>query len=435
MAKANRFVLVLILLMIMTACEQKPVAYQPINVSADETNLSVEDDTLLIWTTVDLFDGAMDYFFDYETDLELELQIIDPAEVVDRYYKALTYRRPPDLFFVSDEYVGLFSEIDGFVDFNHFITERSIYNDLPRPLIDRYVNLEGRRYAVPITYFPYVTYYRHDLLESRGFPSEPEALGAYLKKEVNYHKLARTFFDEGQYIFESNQALLQLGLRTSYPFDDDYTYQFDTGAFKQVTDTVSLFYEADIRPGVSIWSEYGLNLLREDKLVMFQMPTYGAYHLEQWVPEQAGKWRMTSLPLGLSGIDREDSIVALMSEKSHHQRTAFKLLQIMTRDQNYLVLNESSHPMLDQENLTAYYTDYVNETTAGRPSMLDLYARRHWYNTMFDINKGVEVTNLLFNKTHDRLKEESRLDQRILIEQFVSEVRQRIGEMDEDSKR
>ena len=293
--------------------------------------------------------------------------------------------------FVSDEYVGLFSEIDGFVDFNDLITDRSIYNDLPRPLIDRYVNLEGRRYAVPITYFPYVTYYRHDILESRGFPSEPESLGAYIETEANYHKLARTFFDEGSYVFESNQALLQLGLRTSYPFDDDYTYRFDTGAFKQVTDTVALMYQAEIKPGVSVWSEYGQNLLRDGKLVMFQMPAYGASHLENWVPDQAGKWRMTSLPLGLSGIDREGSMVALMSEKSH--------------------------PMLDQENLTAYYRDYLNEPTAGRPSM-------------FDINKGIEVTNLLFNKTHDRLKEESRLDQRILIEQFVSEVRQRIGETD-----
>ncbi|MGM0522952.1 MAG: ABC transporter substrate-binding protein [Bacillota bacterium] len=430
MIKVNRLVLLLVLLMVMAACEQKPVAYQPIHVSTDDSEWLVEDDKLIIWTTIDLFEGAMDYFFEYETDLELELQVIDPAEVVDRYYEALTYRRPPDLFFVSDEYVGLFSEIDGFVDFNDLITERSIYKDLPSPLIDRYINLEKERYAVPISYFPYVTYYRHDLLESKGFPSEPEALGAYIETEANYHKMARTFFDEGTYIFESNQALLQLGLRTSYPFDADYTYRFDTGAFKQVTDTVSLFYEADIRPEVSIWSSYGQNLLRQDELIMFHMPTYGVSHLKDWVPEQAGKWRMTSLPLGLSGIDREGSIVALMSEKSHHQRTAFKLLQIMTRDQNYLVLNESSHPMLDQENLTAYYTDYVNETTAGRPSMLDLYARRHWYNTMFDINKGVEVTNLLFNKTHDRLQEESRLDQRILIEQFVSEVRQRIGETD-----
>ena len=404
MAKANRLVVFVVLLMVMTACEQKPVTYQPINVSADDSDRLAEDDKLIVWTTADLFEDAMDYFFKYETDLELELQIIDPAEVVDRYYEALTYRRPPDLFLVSDEYVGLFSEIDGFVDFNDLITDRSIYNDLPRPLIDRYVNLEGRRYAVPITYFPYVTYYRHDILESRGFPSEPESLGAYIETEANYYKLARTFFDEGSYVFESNQALLQLGLRTSYPFDDDYTYRFDTGAFKQVTDTVALMYQAEIKPGVSVWSEYGQNLLRDGKLVMFQMPAYGASHLENWVPDQAGKWRMTSLPLGLSGIDREGSMVALMSEKSH--------------------------PMLDQENLTAYYRDYLNEPTAGRPSMLDLYVRRLWYNTMFDINKGVEVTPLLFNKTHDRLKEESRLDQRILIEQFVSEVRQRIGETD-----
>ncbi|GEM02170.1 multiple sugar transport system substrate-binding protein [Halolactibacillus halophilus] len=426
MTRGKRLVLV-ILLVILSACEQKPIAHQPINVSADDSKLLAEDNKLIIWTTSDLFEGAMDHFFKYETDLELELEIVDPAEVVDRYYEALTYRRPPDLFFVSDEYVGLFSEVDGFVDFNHYITNGSIYEDLPSPLNDRYINLEGQRYGVPITYFPYVTYYRHDILESRGFPSEPEDLGNYIKTGANYHKLARTFFDEGIYVFESNQALLQLGLRTSYPFDDDYTYQFDRGAFRQLTDTVSLMYQDGMRPEVSIWSNYGQNLLREDKLVMFHMPTYGASHLEDWVPEQAGKWRMTSLPLGLSGIDREGSMVALMSEKSHHQRTAFKLLQIITRDQNYLVLNESNHPMLDQDNLTTYYTDYLSETTAGRPSMLDLYARRHWYNTMFDINKGVEVSPLLFNKTHDRLKEESRLDQRILIEQFVSESRGRIG--------
>lgn len=432
MTKRYRLMLMAILVIVIVACEQKPVDYQPIHVSAEDAQPEAKDDTFIIWTTTDLFEGAMDYFFKYETDLKLELQIINPAEVVDRYYEALTYNRPPDLFFVSDEYVGLFSEIDGFVDFNDLITDRSIYKRLPQPLVNRYINLEGERYAVPITYFPYVTYYRHDLLEAHGFPSEPEALGAYIKTTANYLKLARTFFDEGKYMFESNQALLQLGLRTSYPFDDDYTYRFDTGGFKKVTDTVSLFYETDIRPGLSVWSEYGQNLLRQDQLVMLHMPTYGANQLKDWVPEQAGKWRMTQLPLGLSGIDREGSIVALMSEKSSHQRTAFKLLQMMTRDQNYLVLNESSHPMLDQDNLTTYYTDYLNQPVAGRPSMLDLYARRHWYNTMFDINKGVEVTSLLFNKTHDRLEEEIRLDQRILIEQFVSEVRNRVGETDAD---
>jgi multiple sugar transport system substrate-binding protein len=263
MGKGLRLCLVMLLMMMVSACEQKPVEYQPINVSADESGVPVEDDTLLIWTTADLFEGAMDYFFQYETDLELELEVINPAEVVDRYYKALTYRRPPDLFFVSDEYVGLFSEIDGFVDFNEVMTNRSIYHDLPGPLTDRYINLEGKRYAVPIMYFPYVTYYRHDLLEAKGFPGEPEALATYMEKKANYFTMAQTFADEGRYIFESNQALLQLGLRTSYPFDDDYTYRFDTGGFKQITDTVSLFYEADIRPGLSIWSEYRQNLLRQ----------------------------------------------------------------------------------------------------------------------------------------------------------------------------
>lgn len=422
MAKGCRLVLFILLIIIFAACEPKPTAYQSVSGLENPAAMPEEDETLLIWTTADIVTGSMDYFFENETDLKLELEVINPAEVVDRYYEALTYKRPPDLFFVQDEYVGLFSEIDGLVDFNDLITEHSFYQDLPRPLMDRYINLKGERYGVPLTYFPYVTYYRHDLLESNGFPSEPEALATYMETKANYFTMARTFVDQEKFIFESNQALLQLGLRTRYPFDNNYAYQFDTGSFEQLIDVVSLFYQADIKPESSIWSSYGQYLLQNDQLIMFQMPTYGAAHLERWVPEQAGKWRMTQLPLGLNGTDREGSMVALMSEKSHYQDTAFKLLQAMTRDQNYQVLNESSHRMLDQDNLTSYYTDYLNESMTGRPSMLDLYARRHWYNTMFDINKGVEMTPLLFNKTHDRLKEEIRLDQRILIDYFVGEA-------------
>lgn len=407
-------------IVIHAGCEEKPVKYQNTFIQALEDKPPEPDDTLLVWTTKDIFTGTTDYFFEHETTLKLKVEVINQAEVIDRFYEALTYKRPPDLFLLPDEFVGLFSEIDGFVDFNSYLNDHGIYHDLPRALMDRYVNLENKRYGVPVTFFPYVTYYRHDILDSFGFPSEPEALAQFIEKQGNYFTLAKVLSEDNLYIFESNQALVQLGLRTSYPFSSDYSYQYTAGSFLQVTEAVALLYLANLQPGISIWSDHGQWLLENDQLVMFQMPSYGADHLKQWVPEQKGNWRMTDLPFGLSGMDREGSLVALMSEKSHYKETAFALLQAMTRDQNYHIFHESSHPMLDQEHLTLYYNRLLSKEAEGRPSMLDLYARRHWHNTMFDINKGVPLTPLLFEKTHDRLQEEIKLDQRILIEQFVN---------------
>lgn len=408
------------LIVSLSGCEQKPVKYDNIAVQAVEQSSPKEDDTLLVWTTSDFFSEATDYFFEHETTLQLKVEVINQAEVIDRYYEALTYKRPPDLFLMPDEFVGLFSEIDGFVDFNLYLNDRGIYHDLPKALMDRYVNLENKRYGVPVKFFPYVTYYRHDILDSYGFPSEPEELARFMEEKANYFTMARTLFEDNLYIFESNQALLQLGLRTSYPFSREYNYQYSTGSFLQATEAVALFYQANLHPEASIWSDHGQWFLQNNQLVMFQMPTYGADHLKKWVPEQKGNWRMTGLPFGLSGIDREGTLVALMSEKSHYKETALALLQAMTRDQNYQLFYETSHPMLDQDHLTLYYNGLLRKVPEGRPSMLDLYAKRHWYNTMFDINKGVPITPLLFVKTHDRLQEEIKLDQRILIEQFVN---------------
>lgn len=394
--------------------------YEPRSIEANPEEVIEPDNQFIIWSAEDFSLDGTSALVSRHSDLNITHEQISRSEIIDRYYEALRDQRPPDLLLIPDEFVGLFSEIDGLFDFNEpAFKEGGYLNHVPDEVFHRYQNLSGDQYAVPVRYTPHVTFYRHDVMASYDLPSDPEGFGAYIRDKERFIDLVKRLEADDVYIFETNQALIQTALRVAYPFDADYRYTYSDGPFQDVLDSVAMFHNQDIRPGYAVWGEYGQEQIRNGTLVMFQLPFYGVDHLKNWAPEQSGKWRVTNLPFGLAGLDREFSTVAMIPENSGHKEVAFQFIRDFASYNNYLVDHQFSEPFLDQTGLNLFYRQIIAEPTAGKPSMLDLHARRHWFNSMFDINRGMFVSDLLFSKTHDRLREEVRLDQRILIEHFI----------------
>lgn len=411
------YLTLLIMLGLLSGCHHDFEAYVAPEEKQTEA-VAFSEDELVIWTTEDILTENLAFFFKRHPTIRFKIKEINRIEVIDRYYNALTLEEVPDLLLLPDEYVGLLSELDQFEDLSrppYF--DAAFYSSYPDALFDRYTNMNGEMYAFPVHFFPFVTYYRHDIFEAMGFPSQPEAMSDYISDAKRYLAMVTQMNEAGYDVYQSNQTLIQDGLRVSYPFDASYQYIYDDAPFQQLLNTVASLEEREINPNHSIWNAYGQEKLKQSELVMFQMPSYGVNHLKTWVPEQTGLWRMAKMPFGLSGIDREQSMMALIPKRANHQTLSFDLVRALTRSLNYEIFSIGNVDMLDQSHLDDFYYEVLSESAQGKPSMLDLYARRHWFNTMFDVNKGLVITPLLFQKTHDRLLEEIRLDQRLLMKE------------------
>src|SRR5699024_2495603 len=93
------------------------------------------------------------------------------------------------------------------------------------------LNDQDEMYGFPIHTHPYVTLYRVDILEEYGFPTDPEKLGDYLADLDNWLEIVTRLDDDGLYAYESLQVMLEWGLNSSYPFDQDYQYIYQEEPF------------------------------------------------------------------------------------------------------------------------------------------------------------------------------------------------------------
>ncbi|CAM3832970.1 ABC transporter substrate-binding protein [Marinicrinis lubricantis] len=197
---------------------------------AEEGDNQVEADegptSLTIWAPAHIFVNQIQTFGQMYPDVELNVVEIDQSEMIGKYIDSIGQKQPPDIILINDGNLGDFSGIDGFVDLlGKQEADPVFFEKLPRGLFENYKSFhEDKMFAMPILNFPYVTYYRADILEKEGFPSDPEQLAIYLQDQENWIELARALKESGHYIFESTHSLLSLIHRGSNYFDKELGY-------------------------------------------------------------------------------------------------------------------------------------------------------------------------------------------------------------------
>ncbi|MBD2867799.1 extracellular solute-binding protein [Paenibacillus arenilitoris] len=243
------------------------------------------------------------------------------------------------------------------------------YEDKTAPYVwERWKSVDGKRLlAPPWDIGPAVFYYREDIYEQMGLPSDPEELGEFLQNEDNVFLAAQTLAANGIYMYEwRDSPAIQFGDASGY-FDSEMNYLRNNERMVELLDLVKRGVQIGWAPQKSVlFSDEGKELLKQGKVASFPAASNGSRHLANVVPEQKGKWRATKVPLGVNASLVGSSFV--IPSQSKNKEAAFAFLEFIAVDEAAWKIYVKNAVQSGWKHITSlpWYQDYENEFLGGQ---------------------------------------------------------------------
>lgn len=295
-------------------------------------NKSNEDTvTLELWSHYDIAKPIIDAFENENPNIKVNVKVFDYEQYELEYKKSLVEDvGSADLMVIDSNHYGSFNSIKGLENLlEPQYTAMDYKDDFDKELWELGKSMDKKELlGLPIASAPIVTYYREDIMKKYGFPSEPQELAEFMKDRDNWMKIGETLAEDGIYTVQWAGEIIRISTSNMPYFNEKLEYQRDNNEFKE---SIAIAREARLKglsPFADIWSEQGMKLLKDDKFAMLYLGSWGGRELELMVPEQAGKWRMTSLPFGKYGWN--NASILSIPENSKHKDAAWKFMEFYT---------------------------------------------------------------------------------------------------------
>lgn len=295
----------------------------------DETNDDII--TLELWSHYDIAKPIIEAFEKENTNIKINVKVFDYEQYELEYKKSLVEEvGSADLMLIDSNHYGSFNSIKGLENLlEPQYTAINYKEDFDKELWELGKSMDKKELlGLPIASAPIVTYYREDIMKKYGFPSEPEELAEFMKDKDNWINMGETLAKDGIYTVQWAGEIIRISNSNMPYFNEKLEYQRDNDEFKE---SISIAREARLKglsPFADIWSDQGMQLLKDDKFAMLYLGSWGGRELELMVPEQAGKWRMTSLPFGKYGWN--NASILSIPENSKNKDAAWKFMEFYT---------------------------------------------------------------------------------------------------------
>ncbi len=232
---------------------------------------------------------------------------------------------------------------------------------------ERWKSVDGKRQlALPWDVTPGVFYYRADIYEQMGLPSEPEELGEFLQDRDNVLMAAQTLAANGIYMYEFRDSpAIQYGDAVGY-FDSDYNYLRNDERMAELLDIVKQGVQLNWAPQMSIlFSDEGRQLVNQGKVASFPAGTQASRQLEEFFPEQSGRWNVTRMPLGVNvGLGGSTFVIP---SQSQNKEAAWAFIEyINLADAAWKIYVEKAvQPGWRHITSLPWYQEHTNEYLSG----------------------------------------------------------------------
>lgn len=154
--------------------------------------------------------------------------------------------------------------------------------------------------GMPWDMTPGVYYYRADIFEELGLPSEPKELGDYMQDPENFLNLVQKLKANGKYFMEwTDGPMVWAGDEVGY-FDGQMNWTRNTEKMVQIMDITKRGHQLGWAPHLGFGSDEGKQLVKKGDLVGIVAGSFGTREIENTFPELSGKWRVTRLPVGIN---------------------------------------------------------------------------------------------------------------------------------------
>lgn len=237
-------------------------------------------------------------------DIEIEFQINDTANVYQKMLLGLSAGGEglPDVATIETSHLGQFVQVGGLMD----LTEKvSPYVDKMNSFKWADATKDGKIYAMPWDSGPVALYYRTDVFEAAGLPSEPSEVSELLKTWDDYYTVAKTIKEKtGAFMFSESQEqstgrnfeklLWQQG---SFYFDQNGEPQLNSEAAIKAMSFVTRFVKEDLAENTQEWTQPWYDGFNNGAVATMIGACWMAGFLQSWIAaDSTGLWRIIPLP-------------------------------------------------------------------------------------------------------------------------------------------
>ncbi|GIN69888.1 hypothetical protein J14TS2_03630 [Bacillus sp. J14TS2] len=342
---------------------------------ADTSEITYTHDTDLegeieFWSWDEMFEEVIEEFNKVYPNIKVNLTNLELGELHDKLHTTISAGRgAPDAVHVEQGQFPRFQSEGLFEDFLQPEYNIQRYQDLQSEYNwERWKSPDGER----LLGFPWdltagVFYYREDIYEQMGLPTDPEELGEWLQDPENVLNAAQTLKANDIYMYEFRDSpAIQYGDETGY-FDSELNYMRNDERMIELLDFVKQGVQIGWAPQMSlIFSDEGQQLVKQGKAASFPAGTNGSRHLEDAFPEQAGKWRVTRMPVGVN-VGLGGSTFSIPSQ-SENKEAAWAFLEFANFSEEAWKVYVEHAVQPGWKHITAlpWYIEHTNEYLGGQ---------------------------------------------------------------------
>lgn len=338
--------------------------------------------------------GVLDDFKAAYPDVEVEIQEYAPSDVYVNFPLALTAgEKDPDVVLIESSHLSEIVALGGLLD----LTEKV------QPYIDDVndyrwpdATLDGKIYAMPWDSGPVVLYYRRDVFEKAGLPTEPEQVNELVSTWDGYLDVCRTIKEEtGLYCFAHNKAnnygrlyemvLWEQGL--GYYDAETGEITIDSPENVATLEMLGRFWEEDLVSDNLEWTDpwYAEFASLDEPVATLIEASWMEVFFKSWIaPGTEGLWGVARMPAGPYGGARaanDGGSTFVINGKTDNPEAAWAFVEFtLARPESQLKLFEISGfiPALE----TTYNDPIFDE---GDPFFAGQKARRLYAEVVSDI--------------------------------------------------
>ncbi|WP_027085761.1 ABC transporter substrate-binding protein [Cohnella panacarvi] len=339
-------------------------------------------------------------------DIEIELEIFPWDNFIERYLKAMDDGQAPDVLFADN---NLLSQLVGMRIAEDLTAEpykgEEIVTAFPESIIAPFRSLkDDHLFALPLDIGPGVAYFRRDLFEKAGLPSEPEALSSYLEQPGNWLAAADKLKKQGSWITSTDYDPIDITVYGSGFFDRELNYVRDSSAFATAIDLARQIRARGLASGLTLNSEAGQEALRDGKTAMFFNGWWYRGSLKAAAPETEGLWGIMRLPLQVYGWSGSSG--TLISSDSDNKAGAWAVVSVLAQQIQNIYANsmrmqsgewpDSGDKFFAYQRTQALYANLVSRMPPLTPTPMDGKAADIWGQFIgSSLNSTIDATQVL----------------------------------------
>jgi multiple sugar transport system substrate-binding protein len=352
---------------LLSSCSKKEIAV-PDGKFSDFNKISIEEgsgkvkssdsDKLVIWGYDPIWDDIKEHM--KKKFPKLELEIIDSGgDITNDLMDRAAAGNAPDVVLLKAEFrsMGKIHYLDVLEDLlKPPYNAKEIIGDITKSQLSFVMSPNGKKLnGLPMIQHPSVAFYRKDIFQKYGFPTDPDELGKYMEQPENWLKIAKELKKHDHWIAQWYSEPLDIYFKNRGFYDNNFKYIRSGQNAVRMMNVTRAVKENELASYLGIWDASGQEAVRSGKMAMVYIGCWGEQKLKEWAPNTKGLWRVTKLPFGANAFDGFH--VLGITKDSKHKKEAWEFIKTVIKTekiQNDGKINQKSDFLGGQQSQKLY---------------------------------------------------------------------------------